>query len=120
MITQGTKIKIIDNSGGKIGLCIKLLNHRQRANIGDKIIVVIKRARPNKRIKQHQIAKAIIVRTATNQRRTDGSYLSWGTSACILTNKQNQPLGKRILGPVSKDLRLQGHLKLISIASQAI
>jgi len=120
MIITGTTLRVIDNSGARYAQCIKVLRNHRRAKLGDKIIVAIKRATPNKRITKHQIHKALIVRNPTWLRRKDGSLLKWAQGACVLINKQNAPLGKRILGPVSKELRLLGHLKIISIASLAI
>ncbi len=122
MIYQGTILRVIDNSGARYALCIKVLhkNPKCRARLGDKIIVVIKKAIPGKKVKTHNIHKAIVVRDPSFFSRTDGSLLKWIGGACILINNIGQPLGKRILGPVSKELRKMGHLKIISISSQAI
>ncbi len=120
MIVNGTILRVIDNSGARYAQCIKILKNRKRANLGDKIIIAVKKAIPNKRVKTHQIHKALIVRNPRFMRRKDGSYLKWMEGACVLVNKQNAPLAKRILGPVSKELRILGHLKIISIASIAI
>jgi len=120
LVTTGTILKVIDNTGAKYAQCIRILKNRKVAKTGDKIIVAVKKAIPNKRIKTHQIHKAMIVRSSLKARRKEGSYLRWAQAGCILVNKQNAPLGKRILGPVNKDLRTMGHLKVISIATIAI
>jgi large subunit ribosomal protein L14 len=120
MIISGTLLRVLDNSGGRYGLCIKVLRRRKVANLGDKIVITIKSAVPGKRVKMHQIHKALVVRASTWTRRIDGSYLKWIHGACVVMNKQNLPVAKRILGPISKELRLQGHLKVISIAALAL
>jgi len=120
MIITGTILRVIDNSGARFAMCIRILKNRKQANLGDKIIVAVKKATPNKKVKNHQIHKALIVRNSTWSRRKDGSYLKWIHGACVLINKQNAPIGKRIIGPVNKDLRNQGHLRIISLAAQAL
>jgi large subunit ribosomal protein L14 len=104
MLFIGSYIKIIDNTGARTGGLIKILK-RRTGRIGDQIICSIKHATPNKRVKKHSIQKGLIVRTAKNARREDGSYLKWTKTCTILVNKQNIPIGKRILGPVDKSLR---------------
>lgn len=122
MIYQGTILRVIDNSGAQYAQCIKVLHKipKSRAKLGDKIIIVIKRAIPKKRVKKHEIHKAIVVRDSMQQRRKEGSYIKFIESACIILNKTGQPLAKRIIGPVAKELRKKGHLKIISLAAQAI
>jgi len=120
VISAGTLLRVLDNTGARYAQCIKVLRNKKRALVGDKIIVVIKRGIAHKRVKKHQIHAALVIRNATNSRRSDGSYTKWIGGACVLVNKQNAPLGKRILGPLNKDLRNQGHLKIISISSLAI
>jgi large subunit ribosomal protein L14 len=120
MIVTGTILKVIDNSGARYAQCLKILRNQKYAKIGDKIIITVKKATPNKKVKTHQIHKALIVRNSRYARRKDGSYIKWIQGACVLINKQNAPIGKRILGPISKELRNMGHLKIISIASIAL
>jgi large subunit ribosomal protein L14 len=120
MIATGTMLRVLDNSGARVAQCIRISKNRKTANVGDRITVVIKRSKANKKIRTHQIHKALVVRNTTMSRRKDGSYIKFIQGACVLVNKQNAPIGKRILGPVNKDLRLQGHLKIISISSIAI
>jgi large subunit ribosomal protein L14 len=120
MILSGTILRVIDNSGARFAQCIKILKKHKTAKLGDKIIITIKKAIPNKKVKTHQIHTALVVRNSGWLRRKDGSYLKWVPGACVIVNKQNAPIGKRINGPVAKELRLQGHLKIISISSIAI
>ena len=119
MLYIGAHIKIIDNSGARIGGLIKMLKNKH-GGIGNVCILSVKQATPNKKVKKHTIQRALIVRTGNFSRRRDGSYLRWQYTSSILINKQNLPIGKRIIGPVDKKLREMGHLKLISIASIAI
>jgi large subunit ribosomal protein L14 len=122
MIYQGTLLRVIDNSGARYGLCIKVLKKspRSRARLGDKIIIVVKRANPEKKVRKAQIHTALVVRDSQNYRRLDGSYIKFDESACVILRKDGQPLAKRILGPVAKELRRLGHLKIISIATIAL
>lgn len=111
MVTTGTILKVIDNTGAKYAQCIRILKNRKVAKTGDKIIVVVKKALPNKRIKTHQIHKAMIVRSALTSRRKEGSYLRWINAACILVNKQNAPQANAFSGRLIRILELWVILK---------
>jgi large subunit ribosomal protein L14 len=122
MINQGTLLRVIDNSGARFALCIKVL-HRiptGQAHLGDKVIIVVKVATPHKKVGKSQIHTAIIVRDSNQMYRKEGSYIRFTKAACVILKKDGTPLAKRILGPVSKELRKMGHLKIISISSLAI
>lgn len=109
-------LRVIDNSGARYAQCIKVLRKspRARARLADVVIVVVKIATPGKRVKKSQIHKAIIVRDSKPYNRKDGSSIRFDIPACVIL-KNGLPLGKRILGPVAKELRNLGHLKLISM-----
>ena len=122
MIYKGTLIRITDNSGGQYGLCLKIQKKSQKskAYIGDKITVVIKKAIPGKKVKKHEIHTALLVRDSSWLRRQDGSRIKFINPGAIIIKKDGTPLAKKILGPVAKELRNKGHLKVISISSIAI
>jgi large subunit ribosomal protein L14 len=122
MIYQGTVLRVTDNSGARFALCIKVLHKKptQCAHLGDKIIIVVKIATPNKKVTKHQIHTALVVRDAKQIYRKEGSYIRFIKPACVILRKDGHPLAKRILGPVSKELRKLGHLKIISISSLAL
>jgi len=122
MIYQGTLLRVVDNSGAKFAQCIKVLRKTPtgRARLGDKIVVVIKKAIPDKKVRAHEIHRAIIVRDPNWVRRPDGTYIKFINPGLVILKKDGSPIAKRILGPVSKELRKRGHLKIISIASLAI
>jgi len=122
MVYKGTLIRVIDNSGGQFAQCLKILRKsiKSRGRLGDKLTVVIKKALPGKKVHSHEIHKAIIVRDPNSMRRADGSYLKFINPGIIILKKDGTPLAKRILGPVAKELRNKGHLKIISISSIAI
>lgn len=122
MIYKGTLIRIVDNSGGQYAECLKVLKKstKSKGRVGDKLTVVIKHALPGKKVKNHEIHTAIIVRDPNWQRRQDGSAIKFINPGAIILKKDGTPLAKRILGPVAKELRTKGHLKIISISSIAI
>lgn len=122
MVYKGTLIKVIDNSGGKYAQCLKILRKStgSRGILGDKLTCVIKKAYSGKKVREHEIHKGIIVRDPNSMRRMDGSYLKFINPGIIILKKDGTPLAKRILGPVAKELRKKGHLKIISISSIAI
>jgi len=122
MIYQGTLLRVIDNSGARFALCIKVLRKTpsSRARLGDKVIIVVKIATPDKKVGKSQIHTALIVRDSNQLYRKEGSYIRFTKAACVILRKDGHPLAKRILGPVSKELRRMGHLKIISIASLAL
>ncbi len=122
MIHQGTMLKVIDNSGALTALCIKILRKSPRCPgyLGDKIIVVIKTAHAGKRVKKSQIHKAILVWSTVNKRRVEGTYIRFAKPACVLLKKDGQPLANRVRGPVYRELRPLGHMRLVSLATIAL
>lgn len=122
MIQQGTMLKIIDNSGGLTAMCIKVLgkNPKCPGYHGDKIIVVIKTAIAGKRVTKSQIHRALIVWSPVNKRRKEGTYIRFADSACVLLKKDGLPLANRVRGPVYRELRPLGHLRIVSLATIAL
>ena len=122
MIQQETVLKIADNSGAKEALCIRVLggSGRRYAQIGDIIIVAIKDALPNGTVKKGDVAKAVVVRTAKEMRRKDGSYIRFDRNAAVLVNDQGEPVGTRVFGPVARELRERRFMKIISLAPEVL
>lgn len=122
MIQQESRLKVADNSGAKEVLCIRVLgNSGQRyAGIGDKIVVTVKDALPAGGIKKGTVAKAVIVRTTNRMRRSDGSYIRFDDNAVVLLNPSDEPIGTRIFGPVARELRDKGYMKIISLAPEVL
>lgn len=127
MIYHKTLLNVIDNSGAQIAECIKVLRHGPRnfAKVGDEITVVIKEARPirtdlgqtsNNRVKRRDICRAIVVRTKAPFRRPDGSYIRFDDNACVLINKNGDPLGTRVSSVVAKELRDLEYKKILALA----
>ena len=121
MVYTSTYLKIIDNSGARYAQCIKVLGRgpQKKAQVGDKMIVTVKVINPKKFIKKGQIFTALLVRDNRNLRRRDGTQFRFDRPAAILM-KKNLPYARRILGPVSRELRRKGYLKVISLASVAL
>jgi len=117
----GSILNVIDNSGARKAMCIKVLNKNPkcRARLGDKIIVVVKRATPGKRVRTHDIQRALLVRDTQPYYRKQGAYIKFSKAACVILKKDGQPLAKRIHGPVCKEIREMGHIKIISLSSRA-
>lgn len=122
MIKFETKLKIIDNSGAKVAVCIKLLggSKRQTSSIGDLIVVAVKNALPRRKVKKGDVCKALIVRTKKEKHRCDGISFRFDDNAAILLNNQLVPIGTRIFGPVTRELRRKKWMKVISLASNVI
>ena len=122
MIQQESRLNVADNSGAKEVLCIRGLgNSGQRyAGIGDKIVVTVKDAIPAGGIKKGTVAKAVIVRTTNKLRRKDGSYIRFDDNAVVLLNQADEPRGTRIFGPVARELRDKGYMKIISLAPEVL
>lgn len=123
MIQVQTILHVADNSGARLAMCIKVLggSRRRYANIGDIIKVTIKEAIPRGKIKKGDVIKAIIVRTKKGIRRADGSVIRFDKNACvILNNTTNQPIGTRIFGPVTRELRTDVFMKIISLAPEVL
>ena len=122
MIQTQTILEIADNSGARKVMCIKVLggSKRRYARVGDVIKVAIKEAIPTGRVKKGQVADAVIVRTKKNIKREDGSSIKFDDNAAVLINAQKQPIGTRIFGPVSRELRSKDFMKIISLAPEVI
>ena len=122
MIQQETRLKVADNSGAKELLCIKVLGgtRKKYAKLGDLIIVTVKKAIPGGVIKKGEVTKAVIVRTRKELRRKDGSYIRFDDNAAVILNAQNEPKGTRIFGPVARELREGGYMKIISMAPEVL
>jgi large subunit ribosomal protein L14 len=122
MIQQQTILDIADNSGAKSVMCIKVLGGTKRkyASIGDVIVVSIKEAIPNAKVKKGEVAKAVIVRTAREISRPDGSYIKFDGNSAVLINKDLEPIGTRIFGPVARELRAKKFMKIISLAPEVL
>ena len=117
-----TKLDVADNSGARRLQCIKVLggSHRRYANIGDIIKVSVKEAIPRGKVKKGEVYNAVVVRTAKGVRRADGSLIRFDGNAAVLLNAQNAPLGTRIFGPVTRELRGDNFMKIISLAPEVL
>jgi large subunit ribosomal protein L14 len=122
MIQTQTKLRVADNSGAKLLSCIKVLggSRRRYAGIGDIIIVSVKEAMPNSKVKKGDVVRAVIVRTAKGVRRADGSYIRFDDNSAVLINQQREPIGTRIFGPVARELRAKNFMKIISLAPEVL
>ena len=122
MIQQETMLKIADNSGAKRALCIRVLGGTKRryAGVGDVIVVAIKDALPPGTVTKGDVAKAVVVRTARETRRTDGSYIRFDENAAVIINDQFEPRATRIFGPVARELREKRYMKIVSLAPEVI
>jgi len=122
MIQMQTVLDIADNSGAKSVMCIKVLGgtRRKYASLGDVIVVSIREAIPNAKVKKGEVAKAVIVRTAREVSRPDGSYIKFDGNSAVLINKDMEPIGTRIFGPVARELRARKFMKIISLAPEVL
>ena len=122
MIQMQTNVDVADNSGARRVMSIKVLggSKRKYASVGDTIVVSVKEANPRGRVKKGQVVKAVIVRTAKEIRRADGSAIRFDNNAAVLINNQGEPIGTRIFGPVTRELRSKNHMKIISLAPEVL
>ena len=122
MIQQETRLKVADNSGAKEILCFKILggSKRRYASIGDLIVVTVKNAIPGGAVKKGDVTRAVVVRTRKEVRRKDGSYIRFDDNAAVLLTSAGEPRGTRIFGPVSRELRDGGYMKIVSMASEVM
>ena len=122
MIQTETMLEIADNSGARRVQCIKVLggSHRRYAHIGDVIKVAVKEAIPRGRVKKGQVMDALVVRTRKGVRRPDGSLIKFDQNAAVLLNAQKQPVGTRIFGPVTRELRTENFMRIVSLAPEVI
>ena len=120
MIQAETKLTVADNSGARSLYCIKVLggSKRRYAGIGDIIVVSVKEAIPNAKVKKGDVLKAVVVRTKKEIRRPDGSYIRFDDNSAVLINNQREPLGTRIFGPVARELRAKRFMKIVSLAPE--
>jgi large subunit ribosomal protein L14 len=122
MIQMESNLDVADNSGARRVQCIKVLggSKRRYATIGDTIVVSVKEAIPRGRVKKGQVMKAVIVRTAKGVRRSDGSLIRFDRNAAVLINANGDPIGTRIFGPVTRELRARKHVKIMSLAPEVL
>jgi large subunit ribosomal protein L14 len=122
MIQMQTVLDVADNSGARKVQCIKVLggSRRRYATIGDVIVVSVKEAIPNAKVKKGDVMKAVVVRATKEVGRADGSYIKFDTNAAVLINKDREPIGTRIFGPVARELRAARFMKIVSLAPEVI
>ena len=122
MIQTESMLDVADNSGAKSVQCIKVLggSRRRYAGLGDIIVVAIKEALPNGKVKKGDVAKAVVVRTRREYLRADGTYIKFDTNSAVLINAQLEPIGTRIFGPVARELRSKRFMKIISLAPEVV
>ena len=122
MIQMQSCMTVADNSGAKIAQCIKVIggSHRRYAGIGDIVVVAIKYAIPTSTIKKGSVKKAVIVRQAKEYRRPDGTYIRFDDNACVIVDDSKNPVGKRIFGPVARELRDMDFMKIVSLAPEVL
>lgn len=122
MIQMQTALDVADNSGAKKLMCIKVLggSKRKYASVGDIIVVSVKEALPNSKVKKGDVHKAVIVRTKKEVGRPDGSYIKFDENSAVLINAQGEPIGTRIFGPVARELRAKRFMKIISLAPEVL
>ncbi len=122
MIQMQTRLSVADNSGAKEVMCVKVLGGSKRrfASIGDIIVVSIKDAIPNSKVKKGDVAKAVVVRTTHKLKRPDGSYIKFDENSAVLINAAKEPIGTRIFGPVARELRAKQFVKIVSLAPEVL
>lgn len=122
MIQQQTMLDVADNTGAKRLMCIKVLGgtRRRYATLGDVIVVSVKEAIPNAKVKKGDVHRAVVVRTKKEVRRPDGSYIKFDANSAVLINEQQEPMGTRIFGPVARELRAKRFMKIISLAPEVL
>jgi large subunit ribosomal protein L14 len=122
MIQAETRLTVADNSGAKILYCIKVLggSRRRYASVGDIIVVSVKEAIPNTKVKKGDVVKAVVVRTKKEIKRLDGSYIRFDDNSAVLISQAKEPIGTRIFGPVARELRAKKFMKIISLAPEVL
>lgn len=122
MIQAYSVLDVADNSGARKVQCIKVLggSKRRYASVGDLIVVAVKEAIPNAKVKKGDVAKAVIVRTAKEIGRSDGSYIRFDSNSAVLVDNQSEPVGTRIFGPVARELRARRFMKIVSLAPEVL
>ena len=122
MIQPESRLSVADNTGAKKVLCIRVLGGtgKKYATVGDIIVVTVKEAVPNSKVRKGQVHRAVVVRTKKEYRRPDGSYIRFEENAAVLINNQKEPIGTRIFGPVARELRSKQFMKLVSLAMEVL
>ena len=122
MIQQESRLKVADNSGAREVLCINVLggSRRRYAGVGDVIVATVKDAIPGAGVKKGEVVKAVVVRTAKEHRRQDGTYIRFDDNACVLINENEEPRGTRIFGPVARELRERKFMRIVSLAPEVL
>lgn len=122
MIQMQSRLRVADNSGAREVMCLKVLggSKRRYAHVGDVIVVSVKEALPNSKVKKGDVAQAVIVRTIHKLRRPDGSYIRFDDNSAVLINAAKEPIGTRIFGPVARELRAKQFVKIVSLAPEVI
>ena len=122
MIQEMSMLDVADNTGAKRAMCVKVLggSKRRYASVGDVIVAVIKKALPAGEVKEHDVVKGVVVRTAKAVRRTDGSYIKFDRNALVVIDKDNNPRGTRIFGAVARELRDSNFMKIVSLAEEVV
>ena len=122
MIQQETVLDVADNSGARKVKCIKVLggSRRRYASVGDIIVVAVREALPNSKVKKGTVVRAVVVRTAKEIGRVDGSYVRFDTNSAVLVSGKNDPVGTRIFGPVTRELRTEKFMKIVSLAPEVL
>lgn len=122
MIQMQSNLDVADNTGARRVQCIKVIggSHRRFASVGDVIVVSVKEAIPRGKVKKGEVHRAVIVRTRRDIRRPDGSTIRFDRNAAVLINKQNEPIGTRIFGPVTRELRAKAFMKIVSLAPEVL
>ena len=122
MIQSSSYLESADNTGAKRLFCIKVLggSRRKYARLGDVVVVSVKEAIPSSKVDKGAVHKAVIVRVRKEQRRTDGSYVRFDNNAAVIIDKDNEPIGTRVFGPIARELRTKGYMKIISLAPEVV
>ena len=122
MIQQESRLKVADNTGAKELLCIRVLgsSNKRYAGIGNVIVATVKEAAPNMQVKKSDVVKAVVVRTKSTLKRSDGTSIRFGENAAVIINKDGNPVGTRVFGPVARELREKNYMKIISLAPEVI
>jgi large subunit ribosomal protein L14 len=122
MIQTQSNLEVADNSGAKKVMCIKVLggSKRRYASIGDVIVCAVKEAAPASKVKKGDVVRAVVVRTAKELNRPDGTYIRFDNNGAVLVNKDNEPIGTRIFGPVARELRSKKFMKIVSLAPEVL
>ena len=122
MIQSSTYLDSADNTGAKKLFCIKVLggSGRKYARLGDVVVVSVKQAIPKSKVEKGSVYKAVIVRVRKEQRRPDGTYVRFDNNAAVIIDKENEPIGTRVFGPIARELRLKGFMKIISLAPEVV